>query len=69
MRYLIDVNKYDDQNSTTNPLLYVLNNVNTTSNRSLIMYYPNNSFVQSIVENAYLTIKAIQPMFNATSII
>lgn len=69
MRFFVDSNKYEDQNSTTNPLRYLMTTINVTSNRNLIMYYPNNAYIQGIVENAYQMIKLIVPAFNATGII
>ena len=33
------------------------------------MYYPNNAYIQGIVENAYQMIKLIVPAFNATGMI
>ena len=69
MRFFVDSNKYEDQNSTTNPLKYLMTTINVTSNRNLIMYYPNNAYIQGIVENAYQMIKLIVPAFNATGII
>jgi hypothetical protein len=69
MRFFVDSNKYEDQNSTTNPLRYLMTTINVTSNRNLIMYYPNNAYIQGIVENAYQMIKLIVPAFNATGMI
>ena len=68
MRYFVDSAQFNDQDSTTNPLLYLLLNVNVSTGRNLILYYPNNEFVRNIVLNAYITIKTIKPMFNATGI-
>ena len=69
MRFFVDSNKYVDQNVENNPLKYLLSSINVTSQRSLIMYYPNNAYIQGIVEQAYQIIKTIQPAFNATGII
>jgi len=69
MRFFVDSNKFDDYNTTNNPLKYVMSTINITSKRNLIMYYPNNAYIKDIVENAYQMIKLIVPDFNATGII
>jgi hypothetical protein len=69
MRFFVDSTKYEDHNAATNPLRYLMTTINVTSNRNLIMYYPNNAYIQGIVDNAYQMIKLIVPAFNATGII
>nr|UOU03315.1 ATP-binding cassette subfamily A3-like 2 [Brachionus rubens] len=66
LRFFVDSTKVDEQTYTNNPIRNVLQFINVTTNRSLIMYYPNNSYVQSIVTNAYMLIKSKRPTFNAT---
>jgi hypothetical protein len=65
LRYFVDSTKRDEQGGTMpRP---VISYINSTTNRSLIMYYPNNSFVQNLTANAYNLIKLVRPDFNATS--
>ncbi len=65
LRYFVDITIFNDSNSRTNPALGLFDKVNA-SNRSFIYYYPNNSFTQSIVTNAYTLINARSPNFTAT---
>ena len=67
MRYIVDVNVYADQNSTTNPSTYLISNMISRGNRSLILYYPDNSYVKSIVYSAITIISALKPLSNITS--
>nr|QUF59430.1 ATP-binding cassette transporter Abca3-like2 [Brachionus angularis] len=66
LRFFVDSTKYNEQSFVSNPIRNVLDAVNVTTKRSLILYYPNNSFVQEIVTNAYYFIKKQKPNFNAT---
>ena len=67
LRYFVDITTYPDQNSFSNPVLGVFDLANS-SNRSLIYYHPNNSFIQEIVTDAYNLINAQSPNFTATRI-
>jgi hypothetical protein len=67
MRYFVDVSSFSDQDSVTNRLIYVTAAINATTGRNLIMYYPDNPFIQGIAQQAYQIIKHIRPDFNATS--
>lgn len=66
LRFFVDSTHFDDQDYRRNPAVPVISNINVTTNRSLIMYWPDNVFVQSVVSNAYDLIKAQKPDFNAT---
>ncbi|CAF0703608.1 unnamed protein product [Brachionus calyciflorus] len=65
LRFFVDSTKVNEQNITNNPIRNVLTAINVTTNRSLIMYYPNNNFVRDIVTSAYYLIKSRRPTFNA----
>ena len=65
IRYFSDSTSVSEQNSTINKVRNVIEYVNFTTNRSLIMYYPNNAYVQSIVNDAYSLIRSQVPMFKA----
>lgn len=72
LRYFVDVTVYPDQSSTNgttfisyNPLLGLFDAVNA-SNLTNIYFYPNNSFIQEIVTNAYTLINTAKPNFTAT---
>jgi hypothetical protein len=71
VRILADTAHYNDQNLFRNPPIPIIDQINATTNRSLIMYYPNNSFVFGIVQRAYtlIRLKTSQnnSIFNATS--
>jgi hypothetical protein len=67
LRYFVDNSFYNDQDSASNMLIPVTAAINTTSNRANIYYYPNNAYIQSIVNNAYQVIQASSPTFTATS--
>ena len=75
LRYLYDVQRYNDQanlspNSTesnANPIVSIVSNANiSTYFLPIIYFYPDNSYVQSLVRAAYAIIKSQQPKFNAT---
>lgn len=67
LRFFVDVIKFSDQ---SNVPLSVLASVNTTTNRTIIMYYPNNAFIKGIVDNAITFIRASQRRnFPITSIL
>jgi hypothetical protein len=66
MRVLIDSSKFAEQNELTNPPVNILSKINVTSGRSLILFYPNNAFIQGIVQNAYSIITNKVPAFSAT---
>jgi hypothetical protein len=68
IRFFADSTKINDQSYIKNPTFNLLSIINATTNRELIMYYPNNSFVEELVTNAYQLIKSRKPNFNATSI-
>lgn len=67
LRFFVDSAQFFDQNATSTVSRSILSNVNTSTNRSLIMFYPNNPFVQTIVTNAYTAIQSQSSRFNATS--
>lgn len=64
LRYFVDSVRFTDQ---TNIARSVFDSINATTNRSLILYYPNNTYVKDLVTNAYNLIKTQKPSFNATS--
>nr|APD26552.1 ATP-binding cassette transporter subfamily A member 3-like X2 protein [Brachionus koreanus] len=66
LRFFVDSSRIDEQNATNNPNFNVLSLINATTNRTFIMYYPNNAFIEGIVTNAYNLIKTQKPIFNAT---
>jgi hypothetical protein len=66
LRYFIDSTKYYEQTSTTNAIRNVIDQVNTTSGRSIVYYYPNNAFIQGIVTNAMAMITTQVPAFSVT---
>ena len=68
IRFFADSTKINDQSYVKNPTFNLLSIINATTNRELIMYYPNNTFVEELVTNAYQLIKSRKPNFNATSI-
>ena len=67
IRFFADSTKINDQSYIKNPTFNLLSAINATTNRELIMYYPNNTFVEELVTNAYQLIKSRKPNFNATS--
>jgi hypothetical protein len=64
MRYFMDVVVFNEQNSLNNPVLGLFD-LASSSNRSLIYYYPNNTFIKDIVTNAYTLINSQSPNFTA----
>ena len=68
IRFFADSTKINDQSYVKNPTFNLLSIINATTNRELIMYYPNNTFVEELVTNAYQLIKSRKPNFNATSL-
>lgn len=64
LRYFVDSVRFADQ---TNIARSVFDTINATTNRSLILYYPNNTYVKDLITNAYFLIKTRKPSFNATS--
>ena len=66
LRFFVDSTKISDQDSTKYPVRNVIDYINVTSKRGLIMYYPNNAYVQTIVNDAYQLITTQKPLFNAT---
>ena len=68
IRFFADSTKINDQSYIKNPTFNLLSIINATTNRELIMYYPNNTFVEELVTNAYQLIKSRKPNFNATSL-
>lgn len=68
LRFFVDSTKIQEQSATTNPTINVLSQINATTNRTYLMYYPNNAFIQGIVTNAYNLIVSYKPNFNADSI-
>lgn len=67
LRFFVDSTKFQDQNANTNPSLNVLSLINATTNRTLLMYYPNNPYTEGIVTNAYNLIVSYKPSFKADS--
>jgi hypothetical protein len=67
LRYFVDNISYSDQDSTTNPLIYVTAAINTTTSRNYIYYYPNNAYIRAIVARAYQIIRSTTPTFSASS--
>ena len=67
LRLFVDSTKVAEQSPTNNPIRNVMSYINVTTNRSLIMFYPNNPFVEDIVIRAYMLIKSKKPTFNASS--
>ncbi len=49
MRYLVDVIHFNDQ---INRALNVVEQVPANTSRTVVMFYPNNSFIENIVVNA-----------------
>jgi hypothetical protein len=66
LRYFVDSTKYYDQTSTTNAIKNVIDQVNTTTGRGVVYYYPNNAFIQGIVTNAMSLITTQVPAFSVT---
>jgi hypothetical protein len=66
LRILIDTTQYYDQTSTTNTVSNVIDQVNTTTGRTYVYYYPNNAFIQGIVTNAMSMIQTEVPAFTYT---
>ena len=61
-RYFIDATLVAEQSSVTNPLNYVIANINATATsssstaRTLMLYYPDNDYIKSLVTSAYAII-------------
>ena len=68
IRYIIDLNVIEEQSALNNYVFNVFDLI-IVKNNATIYYYPNNSFVQQIVTNAYYLIKSRSLNFTATSII
>ena len=66
LRFFVDSTKISDPDSPKNPVRNVIDYINVTSKRGLIMYYPNNAYVHAIVNESYYLIQAQRPAFNAT---
>jgi hypothetical protein len=66
LRFFVDSIKVDEQTSTTNPPRNVIDLVNTTTGRTLVLYYPNNAFIGGIVSSAVTLIQGQRPAFTAT---
>ena len=63
IRYFIDATQnYDQANGLYN--VFDLFPITNTSNATLLLYYPNNSFIQGIVNNSVTLIKMRKPFFN-----
>ena len=68
IRYFVDVTQYEDQANASNNVLDLLPiTPNSTSNASLLLYYPNTPIVYNIITNAVSLIKLRKPYFNASS--
>lgn len=66
LRYFVDSTRLVAQDSNSVQATSILRSTSLTTNRSLIMYFPNNSLAQAIVTNAYNLMKSQRPTFNAT---
>lgn len=66
LRYFIDSTQYKDQTLST---YNVLSLVNDSSGRSVLYYYPNNAFLQTVVQDAVNLINAQKSAFNPTGIL
>ncbi|RNA17620.1 ATP-binding cassette sub-family A member 3-like [Brachionus plicatilis] len=66
LRFFVDSTKIEEQNANTSPIFDVLSLINATTNRTYLMYYPNNSFIEGIVTNAFELIKSRKPVFSVT---
>ena len=66
IRFFVDSTRISDENSANNTARNVIEKINFTLRRDLIMYYPNNAYVQTIVNDSYSLIRSQMPMFHAT---
>lgn len=66
LRFFVDSARFPDQTSNITVARSILSSVNVSSNRSLIMYYPNNPFIQTIVVSAFALIRTASSRFNAS---
>lgn len=67
LRFFVDSTKVNEQSAINNPNFNVLSLINATTNRTLLMYYPNHPFIEGIVTNAYNLIKTQKPVFQVSS--
>jgi hypothetical protein len=63
IRYFVDASRYDDQ---TNGLYNVLDIFPLSNTTKQLLYYPNNTFIRGIVDNAVAIIKTRKPAFTPT---
>jgi hypothetical protein len=63
-RFFIDSTHYEKLDSTINPEIGVPYWINSTSNRTLISYYPPNQFIGQFVFNSLLLIISARPDFS-----
>jgi hypothetical protein len=67
IRYFIERFKYDDEfipsMAQTSDILSLFNQ---TGSRDLVLYYPNNDLIKTLVENAVVFIRSSNPRFNPT---
>ena len=56
IRFFIDVTAFDAQTTSSNPAQNILASAKMQPGKSKIYYYPNNTFIRSIVLNSYLDI-------------
>ena len=66
LRFFADVRYSSDETSVTSPTRNVIDNINTTTGRTNIYYYPNNALIQGIVTSAVTLIQTQVPAFTAT---
>ena len=63
IRYFVTVTAVSDQNNRVTNVLDALPITNNT-NATLLLYYPNTTFIKNIISNAALLIKTRKPFFN-----
>lgn len=69
LRFFVDSTRFPEQNSNNTLARPILNTVNVSSNRSFIMYYPDNLLVQEIMIYTIQLIRSANSRFNATCIL
>ena len=68
IRYFIERFKYDDEFMSVPPTQTsdILNLFNRTEGRDLVLFYPNNDLIKTLVDNAVVFIRLYNPGFTPT---
>lgn len=68
IRYFVDASIYTDQSNTAYNVLDLFPITINTTNTTMLLYYPNNAFIQGIINQSVALIKLRKPFFNVTGL-